>query len=252
MWHITSNLLEWLLSKAQEITSVGKGVKKRGPFVHCWWKCKFATTMKNSGAFLVVQLVKNPPAMQETRLRYSANKGPYSQGYGLPSGHIRLWEPDCKEGRMPKNWCLWTVVLEKTPESPLDSKEIKPVNLKGNQPWIFTEMTDAAAEAPVFWSSDSNRWLIGKVPHAGKDWGQKEKRASADEMAGWHYGCSEHELGQTPENGKGQGGLVCCSPWDCKESDMTGQLNNNSNMKTVWRRLQKLRIELPYDPAVFI
>ena len=128
---------------------------------------------------------------------------------------------------MPKNWCLWTVVLEKTPESPLDSKEIKPVNLKGNQPWIVTGRTDAEAEAPVFWSSDANRRLIEKVPDAGKDWGQKGKRASEDETAERHHWCNEHELGQTPGDGEGQGGLACCSPLGRKESDMTGELNNN-------------------------
>ena len=126
---------------------------------------------------------------------YSADKRPYSQGYGLPSGHIQLWELDGKEDRMPKNWCFQTVVLEKTPESPLDSKEIKPVNLQGDQPWIFTGRTDAEAEAPVFWSSDAHRWLIGKVPDAWKEWGQKEKRASEDEMAGWHHWCNGHVLG---------------------------------------------------------
>ena len=107
-----------------------------------------------------------------------------------------LWELDCKEGRTPKSWCLRTAVLEKTPQSPLDSKEIKPVNLKGDQPWIFTGRTDAGAEAPVFWSSDVNRQLIGKVPDAGNDWGQKEKRALEDEMAGLHYWCNEMNLGQ--------------------------------------------------------
>ena len=86
-----------------------------------------------------------------------------------------LWELDHKEGRMPKNWCLRTVILEKTPASPLDGKEIKPVSLKGDQPWTFTGRTDAEAETPVFWSSDGNRWLLGKVPDAGKDWGQKER-----------------------------------------------------------------------------
>ena len=86
-----------------------------------------------------------------------------------------------------KDWCLRTAVLEKTSESPLDSKEIKPVNLKGYQFWILIGRTDAEAEAPVFWSSDGNSWLIGKVSDAGKDWGQKEKRASEDEMAGWHH-----------------------------------------------------------------
>ena len=105
--------------------------------------------------------------------RYSADKGPYGQGNGLASGHVWLSQPDCKEGGAPKNWFIWTVVLEKTPESPLDSKEIKPVNLKRNQPWILIGRTDA--ETPVFWSFDANRWLIGKVPDAGKDWGQKEE-----------------------------------------------------------------------------
>ena len=101
----------------------------------------------------------------EKQRHYSADEGLCS----LLSGHVQLWELDHKEGRMPKIWCLWTVVLEKTPGSPLDSKEIKPVNLKGDQPWIFSGRTDA--EAPVFWSSDVKRWFIGKVPDAGKDWG---------------------------------------------------------------------------------
>ena len=101
---------------------------------------------------------------------YSANKGPYSQGCGLPSGHIWLWELVCKESRAPKNRFLRIVLLGKIPESPLDSGEIKPVSLKGNQPWILVGRTDAEAEAPVLWSSDANSWLIGKVLGAGKDW----------------------------------------------------------------------------------
>ena len=169
-----------------------------------------------------------PRQCAEKQRHYSADKGPYSPGYGLPSGHVRLWELDHKEGRMPKNWCLQTIVLEKTPQSPMDIKEIKPVNLKGDQPWIFTARTDAGAEAPVFWSSDVNRRLNGKVLDAGKDWGE-EKRASENEMAGWHHQCNEHELGKTQGDGDGQGGLVCCSPWGRKESDSTGWLNNNSN-----------------------
>ena len=95
----------------------------------------------------------------------------------------------------------------------LGSKEIKPVNLKGNQPWILIGRTDAEAEALVFWSPDANSWLIGKFPHAVKDWGQKEKGASEDKMAGWHHQCKGRELGQTWGDGKGRGGLVCCSPW---------------------------------------
>ena len=164
---------------------------------------------------------------------YSANKGQYNQGYGLPSDHIRLWELDSKEGRVPKNWCLRTVVLEKTPESPLDSKDIKPVDLKGNQPWILVGRTDAEVETLVFWSSVANSWLIGKVPDAGKNWGQKEKRASEYEMAGWHHWCNGHELGKTLGDSEGQRGLALCSPWSRKGSDMTGWLNNNKAL--TWR-----------------
>ena len=120
-------------------------------------------------------------------------------------------------------------MLEKTPESSLDSKEIKPLNLKGNQPQILIEKTDAESEALVFWSSDGNNWLIGKVPDAGTDWRQKEKRASEDEMAGWHHQRNGHELEQTPEDGEGQTGLACCSPWGRKESDTTEQLNWTDN-----------------------
>ena len=138
------------------------------------------------------------------------------------------WELDHKECRLSKNWCLWTVVLEKTPETPLDSKEIKPVNLKRNQPWISTGRTEAEAQTPVFWSSDENSWLIEKVPDAGKHWGQKEKRASEDEMAGWHHWCNGHELGQTSGDGEGQRGLVCYSTRGCKELEMTGWQNNNN------------------------
>ena len=150
---------------------------------------------------------------------YSADKV-RSQGYGLPSGHVRLWKPDRKESRTPKNWCLQIVVLEKTPVSPLDSKEIKPVNLKGDQPWIFTARTDAEAEAPVFWSSDANGWLIGKVPDAGRDWGQKEKRALEDGMQ-WTWTWSNSGKWW----GSGRPGML--QSMGCKELEMTGWLNNN-------------------------
>ena len=114
-----------------------------------------------------------------------ANKCPYSQGYDLLSGHFQLWELDYEEGGELKNWGLQTVVLEKTPESPLDSR-IKPVSLKGNQPWILIGRTDTEAETPVFWSSDANNWLFGKVPDAGKDWRQ-QKWALDSEITGWHH-----------------------------------------------------------------
>ena len=140
-----------------------------------------------------------------------------SQAYGLPSVYITLWELDCKEGRALKNWCLWTMVLEKTPESHLDSKDIKPVNLKGDEPWIFTGRTDAEAEAPVFWSSNVNSWHIRQISDVGKNWGQKEKNMTEDEIVGQHHWCNGHELGQSPGDGEGQGGLTCCSPWGRKQ-----------------------------------
>ena len=177
----------------------------------------------------------------------------YSQGYGLPSGHVWLWELEHKEGRMSKNWCLCTAVLEKTPESPLDSKKIKPVNLKGNQPWILIGRTDA--EAPVFWLSDANSWLYGEVPDARKNWGQKEKRVSGDEIAGLHHWCNGHELGQTLGDAEGQGGLACCSPWDHKESSRTGQLNNNNNMilisKVIYSILQNLCFHMAFCVSIY-
>ena len=134
------------------------------------------------------------------------------------------WKLDHKEGWAPKNWCFWTVVLEKTLESPLNSKEIKPVNSKGDQPWIFIGRTDAKGEAPVRWLSDMKRWLIGKDPDAGKDWRQ-EKGTTEDEMVGWHPWLNGHEFEQVLGDEEGQGSLVCCSPWGHKELDLTEQLS---------------------------
>ena len=111
-----------------------------------------------------------------------ADKGLYSQSYGFSNSRVLMWELDHKECWALKNWCFWIVVLEKTLESPLGSKEIKQVNPKGNQPWIFNERTDAEAEPPILWPPDENRWLIGKDPDAGKDWRQKEKRIAEDEI----------------------------------------------------------------------
>ena len=159
-----------------------------------------------------------------------ANKGLYSQGYGFSSSPVLMWELDHKEGWALKNWCSWTVVLEKTLESPLDSKKIKSVHSKGNEPWIFIGRTDA--EAPALWPPDANSWLIGKDPDAGKDWRQKEKRATEDKMVGWHHWFSGHELGQTLGDGEAQRGLACCSSWGHKESDMTWLLNNNCTWST--------------------
>jgi len=135
-----------------------------------------------------------------------------------------MWELDYKESWVPKNWCFWTVVLEKTLESPLDYKEIKPVNSKGNQSWIFIGRTDDEAEAPVLWVPDAKNWLIRKDPDAGQDWGQKEKGTTEDEMVGWYHRLYGHKLEQAPGVGDGQGSLVCCSPWGCKELDTTESL----------------------------
>ena len=112
-----------------------------------------------------------------------ADKGPYSQSYGFSSSHAQMWELNGKEGWVPKNWCFQIVVLEKTLASPLDSEDIKLVNPKGNQPWLFIGRTDVETEAPVFWPPDAKSWLTGKDPDAGKDWRQEGKRVTEDEMA---------------------------------------------------------------------
>ena len=136
-----------------------------------------------------------------------------------------MWELDNKKSWMPKNWCLWTVVLEKTLESPLDCKEVQPVNPKGNQPWIFIRRTDAKAHAPILWPPDANNWLIGRDLGAGKDRRWEEKGITEDETVGWHHWLNAHEFEQAPGVGDGQGSLACCSPRGSKESDMTELLN---------------------------
>ena len=110
-----------------------------------------------------------------------------SQGYGFSCGHVWIWELDCEESWAPKNWCFWTVVLEKTLESPLDCKEIQPVHSEEDQPWDFFGRNDAKAESPVLWPPHAKSWLIGKDSDAGRDWGQEEKGTTEDEMAGWHH-----------------------------------------------------------------
>ena len=164
------------------------------------------------------------------------NKGPYIQSYGF-SSQVRMWELNHKEGWMPKNWCFPAMVLEKTLESPLNSKEIKPVNPKGNQPWMFTERTDAESEAPILWSPDANSQLFGKDLDAGKDWGQREKREKENEMVGWHHWISEHESEQTPGGSKGQGSLVCCSPWRVRYDLVTKWLLSLKSILQMWHTI---------------
>ena len=133
-------------------------------------------------------------------------------------GLLWMWELDCEESWAPKNWCDWTVVLEKTLASPLDCKESQPVHSKGDQSWVFIGRIDVEAETPVFCPPDVKSWHIWKDPDAGKNWGQ-EKGMPEDEMAGWHHRLNGHEFGWTLGVGDGQGGLACCGSWSCKESD---------------------------------
>ena len=158
---------------------------------------------------------------------YFAKKGPSSQGYGFSSDHVWMWELDCEESWAPKNWCFWTVVLEKTQESPLDFKEIQSVHPKGDQSWVFIGRTDAEAETPILWPPHAKNWLIGKDPDAGKDWKQEEKGMTEDGMVEWHHRLDGHEFEQNLGVSEEQGSLVCCSPWGLKESDVTEQLNDH-------------------------
>ena len=156
---------------------------------------------------------------------YFANKGPSSQSYSVSSSRVWIWELDYEESWVLKNWCFWTVVLEKSLESSLDCKVIKPVNPKGNQSRISIGRTDAEVETSIIWPPDAKNWLIWKDPDAGKDWRQEEKGTTEDEMVGWYHRLNGHELEQAPGVGDWQGSLVCCSPWGCKELDTTEQLN---------------------------
>ena len=160
-----------------------------------------------------------PHGLQPTRLLRPWDFPGKSTGVGC---HFLLGH---KESWVLKNWCFWIVVLEKTLESPLDCKEIPPVNPKGNQSRMFTGRTDAEAETPILWPPDAKNWLIGKDLDAGKDWRQEEKRTTEDEMVGWHHGLNGHEFEQVLGAGDGQGRLACCSPWGHKESDTTEWLN---------------------------
>ena len=166
------------------------------------------------------------PKQHIKKQRYHfADKGPYSQSYGFSGSHVRMWELDHKEGWVPKNWWFLTVMMGKILQSPLDSKEIKPVSPKENQPWMFTGRTDAEAEAPIHGAPDQKSWLTRKDPDAEKDWGQEEKGTTQDEMAGWHHGPDGRESEWTPGVGDGQGSLAYCNPWGHKESDRTERQN---------------------------
>ena len=161
----------------------------------------------------------------EKQRHYFVNKGPSSQGYGFSSSHVWMWKSDYKQSWALKNWCFWTVVLEKTLEGPLDCKEVQPFHPKGDQSLVFFGRTDVEAETLIFWPPDAKSWLVWKAPDAGKDWRQEEKGMTEDEMVGLHHQLNGHGFGWTLAVGDGQGGLACCGLWGRKESDTTGQLN---------------------------
>ena len=144
------------------------------------------------------------------------------------TSHVWMWELDHKKGWAPKNWYFRTVVLEKILEGPVDYKEIKPVNPKGNQPWIFIARTDAEGEVPILWPPDAKSWVTRKDPDAGKDWRQESKGTTEDEMVRCHHQLDEHEFEQIPGDSEEQRNLMCCSPWGHKESDMTYWLKNKT------------------------
>ena len=157
-----------------------------------------------------------PRQLIKKKRHYFADECPSGQSYGFSSSHVWIWELDRKESWAPKNWSCWTVVLQKTLESPLDCREVKPVNPKGNQSWIFTGRIDN--EALIFQSSDVKSWLR-KESDTGKDWRLEEKGTTEDEMVWWHHQLNGREFEQALGVGDGPGSLVCCSQWGCKELD---------------------------------
>ena len=148
-----------------------------------------------------------------------------------------MWKLDCEESWALKNWCFWTVVLEKTPKSPLDCMEIQPVHSKGDQSWVFIRRTDAEAATRILWLPDAKNWLIWKDPDAGKDWREEEKGMTEDEIVGWHHRLDGHEFEQALGVGDGQRSLACCSPRGLKESDMTEWLNWTEHASRRWHPL---------------
>ena len=183
--------LFWGAPKSLQILAVAMKIKTLAP-----WKKSYVQTRQH---------VKK-------QVHYFADKGSSSQRYGFSTSHVWMWELDHKESWVLKNWCFWTVVLEKIPESPLECKEIKPVNPQGSQPWIFTGRTDAEVEAPILWPPDGKNWLIWKDPDARKDERQEKKGVTENEMVGWHHRLYGDEFEKALGVGDGQRSLACCSP----------------------------------------
>ena len=164
----------------------------------CSWAPKslqmVTAAMKLKDACSLEESYDKPRQYVKKQRYHFANKGPCSQSYGFSSSHVWMWQLDGEESWAPKTWCFWTVVLEKTLESPSDCKEIQPVHLKGDQSWVFIGRTDAEAKTPVLWPPHVKSWLIGKDTDVGRDWGQEEKGMTEDEMAGWHHRLDGHEF----------------------------------------------------------
>ena len=176
----------------------------------------------------------------------TANKCLSGQSYCFSSSQVWMWELDHKESWVLKNWCFWIVMLEKTPESPLGCEEIKPVNLKGNQSWIFIGRTDVEAETPVLWPLDAKNWLIRKDPDAGKDWRQEEKGMTEDEVVEWHHQLDGHEFEKALGVGDRQGSLVCCSPWGHKSWTWLSDWTELSQKRAL------VRIQLCWNPDLWL
>ena len=189
---------------------------------HCrWWLQPWNWKMLAPGK----KNYDKPRQHIKKQRHYFTNKCLSSQSNGFSTSHVWMWELEYKESWAPKNRCFWTVVLEKTLESPLDCKEIQTVHPKGNQSWEFIGRTDVESETPIPWPPDAKSWLIGKDPDAGKDWRREEKGTTEDEIIVWHHRLEGHGFGWTPGAGDGQRGLVCCGSWGRKELDMTKRLN---------------------------
>ena len=172
----------------------------------------------------------NPVSMLKSRDITLPTKIHIVKAMVFSSSHVWMWELEHKESWAPKNWCFWTVVLEKNLESPLDCKEIQPLRPKGDQSLVFIGRTDAEVEIPILWPRDVNSWFTEKDPDAWKNWRQEEKGTTEDDTGGWHCWLDGHEFEQAPGVGDGKGVLACCSPWGCKKLDITEQLN--------WRQMK--------------
>ena len=218
-------------------------MSKKGYDTLPWWLYRKSTlgvsprlliqtaAMELKDAWSLEKNYDKPRQCIKMQRHHLANNDLHGQSYGFSSSHVWMWELDHKEGRVPKNWCFWLVVLKTTLESPLDCKEIKTVNPKGNQSWIFIGRIDVEAEVPTLWPPDVKSQLIGKDPDAGKDWGWEKKGVIGDEMVGWHHQLNGHESEQTLGDSEGQGSLVCSSPWGLRVRHVwvTGhQLTQNS------------------------